>query len=229
MARIALLDLNGGTPNQAVELLLAATVGAGHEASVIDVIGGDALPLSPEAILTTGGPGSPHAPGAWQVPLRATLRRALREETPLLAICLGFQIIAGELGSRVGPLAQSRRGVYSLECTPAGHGDVLVGRAADGAVFEQRRWAVWGGDLEVLSTGPEADTTSARLGPAAWGCVFHPEATASALAGWFEGKEPAQKLRARGGQAAVDETFARVPYVDRVHRALVKGWLTWLD
>jgi GMP synthase-like glutamine amidotransferase len=229
VARIALLDLNGGKPNQAVELLLTAIAAAGHESAVVDVIAGDPLPSDPAAIVTSGGPGSPHAQGSWQAPLRTTLRRALLRETPLLTICLGFQVIAGELGSRVGTLAEPRFGVYPLDRTPAGGADTLLGGATAGAAFEQRRWGVWHGDLQVLATGPEGDTTCARLGPAAWGCIFHPEATQAALAAWVERPEPARKLRARGGQDLVDQTVDRLPQVQAVHEALLQGWLSWLD
>lgn len=228
MARIALLDLNGGKPNEAVGLLLAAIAEAGHDAGVVDVLGGEPLPQAADALLVTGGPGSPHAPGPWQAPLRATLRRALADETPLLCICLGLQIIAGELGSRVMPLAAARFGLYPVGLTSEGREDTLLGGAQAGAAFEQRRYGLWDGDLVVLARGPEHDVTAARLGPAAWGCVFHPEATHSALAAWMDRPEPARKIRAGGGDQALQDMRDQLPAVQAVHEAVVGGWLQWL-
>ncbi len=228
MARIALLDLNGGKPNEAVGLLCQAIRAAGHGVAMVDVLAGEPLPEQADALLTTGGPGSPLAPGAWQAPLRARLRQALLDETPLLTICLGFQIVAGELGSRVAQLAHPRFGIFDLALTPAGRSDPLARACAEGAAFEQRRWAVWGGDLIPLAFGPEGDITCGRLGPRAWGCVFHPEATTAALAAWLDRPEPARKLRARQGDQDHAATLARIPRVDRVHSAVIGGWLACL-
>jgi len=228
VARIALLDLNGGKPNEAVALLRAAIALAGHDAQSIDVLAGEPLPEQPGAILATGGPGSPHAPGPWQVPLRTALRRALLQETPLFTICLGFQIAASELGSRVAPLQEPRFGIHPLHPTSAAAADPLVGPLVGAAAFEQRRWGVWAGDLQALATGPEGDVTCARLGPQAWGCVFHPEATAQALADWSERPDAARKLQTRLGPEALGRFRADAHRVQAVHETLLQGWLTCL-
>jgi GMP synthase-like glutamine amidotransferase len=228
VARIALLDLNGGKPNEAVGLLLTAIAAVGHQAVVVDVLAGAALPSDPEAVVTTGGPGSPIAMGAWQVPLRAFLRRTLQEEIPLLTICLGFQIIAGELGSRVQTLERPRLGVYPLASTLLGESDERFAPAIGGSAFEQRHFGVWHGDLGILAVGPEGDVTCARLGPAAWGCVFHPEATGKAMHAWLGREEARRKITERVGESGLREMLGRVPGIQRVHDALLKDWLSCL-
>jgi len=229
VARTLLLDLNGGAPNEGVALIRTHLEQAGHELLVADVRAGQDLEVEVDGLLATGGPGSPLLEAPWQAPLRARLRRALEEGTALLAICMGFQVIAGELGARVEPLARGRYGIHPLWPTEAGQRDTWFSRALPGAAFDQRRFGIWRGDLEVLSHGDEEDVTAARLGPRAVGCVFHPEATSAAIEAWLDRPEPRRKVRAWHGEQAIDEMLGRLGQVQKVHEALLQGWLAWLD
>jgi GMP synthase-like glutamine amidotransferase len=169
MKTLVILDLNG-FPSKGVPRLVALSQARGWRPVVVDLRAGEPIPRA-DALVVSGGPGSPHAPGDWQLPLRRALRRAVLEGAPLLAICLGFQILSAEWGARVGLLEQARDGV-----SPAGFGaDPWLPH--EGEVYEHRSFGIWGlHGAPVLARGPEGDVLAARLGPAALGCAFHPEA-----------------------------------------------------
>ena len=186
MAVGTLLDLNAGRPNSGVAAIVAAIAQAGHRAAVVDVRRGDPIPGNIEALVSTGGPGSPHESGAWQAPFRRALRSAILGELPLLAICYSFQVLSSELGARVERLRTKRMGVFPLRPTSDGLLDPWLGPAASSEVFEMRGYGVWGGDMRVLARGKEGDTTAARFGDAALGCVFHPEAEPVSVAAWLD-------------------------------------------
>src|SRR5947208_16348820 len=48
--------------------------------------------------------------------------------TPVLAVCLGAQLLAKAAGARVGPLAEPEIGWFPLELTDAGARDPVLGR-----------------------------------------------------------------------------------------------------
>ena len=228
MARVTLLDLNAGRPNSGVAAIRAAIEEAGHEPALLDVRGGAALPSDPEAVVATGGPGSPHEAGTWQAPYRRLLRSAVLRDIPLLAICYSFQVLASEVGARVERLAEKRMGVFPLEPTPAGLGDRWLGPARGGEVFEMRGYGVWRGDLQVLATGAEGDVTAARFGDRAVGCVFHPEAEPVSVGAWLEVPDNQALLARIPGVPSPAEMQAAAPRLLDARQALLAGFLAGL-
>jgi len=227
MAVVTILDLNAGRPNSGVSAIRQAVAETGHEAVVVDVRGGDALPEAPEAIVATGGPGSPHEPGGWQTPFRRCLRSAVLRDTPLLAICYSFQVLSSELGARVQKLEHRRMGIFPMRRTQDGTEDSWLA-ASGGEVFEMRGWGVWRGDLKVLATGAEGDTTAARFGDHAVGCVFHPEAEPFSVSAWLDVPDNQAMLGRLDGTPSPEDMREAAPRLVDVREALLAGFLRGL-
>ncbi len=77
--------------------------GLGFTFDMVAASDGEPLPdpASLEAIVITGSPAGVYDPLPWMDPLRAFIRRAYAEKTPMLGICFGHQIMADALGGHV--------------------------------------------------------------------------------------------------------------------------------
>lgn len=108
---------------------------------------------------------------------------ALREEAPLLGICLGAQMMARQLGARVRAHPQGcvEVGYYPLRPTSAGQ---RLGHWPD-KVYQ---WHVEGIELprgaELLAEGDQFPVQAFRYGPSAFGVQFHPELTLAMMHRW---------------------------------------------
>jgi GMP synthase (glutamine-hydrolysing) len=106
-------------------------------------------------------------------------------EKPLLGICLGAQMMATALGTKVGPRDDKRYqlGFVEIEPTPAANG-FLPGPLG---VYQ---WHQEGFDLpegaEHLATSAHFPQQAIRHGRAAYGIQFHPEATPPMIEGWLD-------------------------------------------
>jgi GMP synthase (glutamine-hydrolysing) len=118
------------------------------------------------------------------------IRAAIERQKPLLGICLGAQLLAKALGSRVYPNGQKEIGWQPIKLTPQAADDPIF--AADGAhtVFH------WHGDTFDLPAGAIHLASSARCvqqafryGPRAWGLQFHIEMTAAMVDDWLDDLE----------------------------------------
>ncbi|MEU5677045.1 membrane dipeptidase [Streptomyces rochei] len=162
--------------------------------SVTETDGVDA-PDSPEgydAVILLGGGFLPdddiHHP--WLPRERRLARRAVQDETPLLGICLGGQLLAAaHAGTVKGDFGTPERGSCSVTLLPDAADDRLLrGLHASFPVIQNHRDQIT--DLPegaVHLAGSEACPVQAfRLGAQAWGLQFHPEAGADRLARWDE-------------------------------------------
>ena len=142
-----------------------------------------------DAVLVFGG--AMHADqDAWHPWLRdetVWLQQLLGRRVPVLGICLGVQLLARAAGSWVGPTDEPEIGWYDVELTDAGAVDPVLGALP--REFEAFQWhyytyGVPTGAVELARS--RACTQAFRLGDACWGVQFHPEVTATQLAGWTE-------------------------------------------
>lgn len=161
-----------------------ALAGRGVEVRVVRVDRGEPLPFDAlsgaSGLVVMGGP-----MGVYEQDRHPHLRDearaievALRDELPLLGICLGSQLLASVLGARVAPGAQKEIGWLPVELEPAAADDPLLR-----GVPERFTAFHWHGDVFDLPRGAVALARSAltprqafRHGTA-YGLLFHAEVT----------------------------------------------------
>ncbi|HWP38560.1 MAG TPA: type 1 glutamine amidotransferase [Gemmatimonadales bacterium] len=155
---------------------------AGLGVQIVRVDRGERIPESPgnaPGLVIMGGPMAvydadrhPH--------IKAELRlieAALDQETPILGICLGSQLLAAALGARVYRGARKEIGWYDVTLTAQAHDDPLWrGIPSPFPAFH------WHGDVFELPSGAVSLASSAltevqgfRFGAAAYGFLFHLE------------------------------------------------------
>jgi GMP synthase (glutamine-hydrolysing) len=114
------------------------------------------------------------------------IRRALRERTPVLGVCLGAQLLAAAAGAEVCRVSQPEIGWYEVEALPAAEQDPVF--ACLPRRFSAYCWHSYAVDMPDGAT-PLARSRvcihAFRLGSASWGVQFHPEVTRKILLGWF--------------------------------------------
>jgi GMP synthase (glutamine-hydrolysing) len=184
---------------------------------------GEGLPSSlagHDGLVVLGGEMGAHddADHPWLPGTRDLLRAAVEDGTPVLAVCLGLQLLAVACGGRVEPAASGPQiGVRPVEPEPAAAADPLLGPVPAGAPAVH-----WNNDLVVepppgaVVLSRSAGTVQAlRLGSRAWGVQFHPEVDVATLGLWADADvaarllEPARAAERLAGVAAADAALVR--------------------
>ncbi len=132
------------------------------------------------------------------------LRAAVAVGLPTLGVCLGHQLLAAALGGTVRPHPRGlEKGAQTVRLLPAATADELFGGLAVGEPLGVAQFH--GDEVSELPAGAvllaESDHTRVqafRVGAAAWGLQFHPEADADLVRGWAiaSGVDPATVLPA---------------------------------
>jgi GMP synthase (glutamine-hydrolysing) len=160
-------------------------------------------------------------PNNWLPAVRDLLARSVADAVPTLGICLGAQLLAVACGGTVEVAAAPGKelGVIDVRWKPAARHDPLVAGLPD--PFPGPSWhrdailtlppdAVWLGDSAMYPY------QAFRVGDAAWGVQFHPEAS---LEGY---RVRADRYQWAGGAAAVASYQARQDEVTAAGRALAR-------
>lgn len=150
---------------------------------------GDQLPVAhtDDMVIVLGGRMS--ANDDLQYPFLAQLKRwirtAVEKQIPYLGICLGGQLLAAALGSKVAANRWGERGNGKVQLTEEGVNDLLFRRLPQKLVAFQ-----WHDDSFDLPGGATLLASSAvcphqafRIGNA-WGLQFHPEVTPEIISEW---------------------------------------------
>jgi GMP synthase-like glutamine amidotransferase len=120
------------------------------------------------------------------------LRGLLDRRIPVLGVCLGAQLVAKALGTRVGPLARPQIGWYDVEQTPEAADDPLFADLP--RRFSSFQWHSYGFDLPANAVPLARDPVclqAYRAGERAWGIQFHAEVTKESVDDWFRSSKPA--------------------------------------
>ncbi|MBP2415513.1 type 1 glutamine amidotransferase [Microlunatus capsulatus] len=184
---------------------------------------GDGLPSSLQGydgLVVLGGEMGAHDDAAhpWLPGTRDLLRAAVEDGTPVLAVCLGLQLLAVACGGRVEPAPSGPQlGVRPVEHEPAAADDPLLGPVPAGAPAVH-----WNNDLVVepppgaVVLSRSAGTVQAlRLGARAWGVQFHPEVDVATLGLWADADvaagllEPVRAAERLADVAAADAALVR--------------------
>ncbi|MFF2008585.1 type 1 glutamine amidotransferase [Streptomyces sp. NPDC058195] len=182
--------------------------------------------LEDSALVVLGGAFLPdddvRAP--WLPAVRALLRQALAERTPVFGICLGGQMLAHVAGGEVrGHHGPPEFGSTRLDLRPEASDDPLFhGLPAHVSAIENHVDAITAlpAGAHWLVRSEHCPYQAFRIGSAAWGVQFHPENTAERIRGWNSdrlhrnGAPTPQTLHARAlrDEPAATETWRTVAH-----------------
>jgi len=147
---------------------------------------GDLQVEQAQALVFMGGPMSVNDGLPWLREEERCIVRAISSGVPVLGICLGAQLLAKCLGSRVYPMGHKEIGWYPIRLREAARSDPLFG--------ELRRTETvfhWHGETFGLPEGAEwlaesdlCPHQAFRCGSYLYGLQFHPEVTPEIISSW---------------------------------------------
>ena len=115
---------------------------------------------------------------------RDVLREALRQELPILGICLGAELLAEAAGAATGP-CRPEWGYWEVSLTRDGREDELLGALPERFdVFQAHTYTCELPAHAVALAQSPGGLQAFRVGANAWGVQFHPEPTLEMLDGW---------------------------------------------
>jgi GMP synthase (glutamine-hydrolysing) len=149
-------------------------------------------PAAYDAVLTFGG--SMHADQddrhPWLRPEKALLHDLLEDGTPLLAVCLGAQLLAEAAAAPARRAIRPEIGWSDVEVTGDGTRDPLLGPL--GPRFEAFQWHSYEFPLPPGATPlarSDVCLQAYRIGDRAWGIQFHAEVSHADARAWIDDYE----------------------------------------
>jgi GMP synthase-like glutamine amidotransferase len=132
----------------------------------------------------------------WLDPEKRFIRDALESGTPILAVCLGSQLLAEAAGAAPYRSEEPEIGWYDIEITEAGASDPVIGPLAPSVeLFEWHHYVapLPPGAVELART-PACVQAFRVEGKPAWGLQFHAEVTRENLFSWLDGWERSEAV-----------------------------------
>lgn len=160
---------------------------------------------------------------------------AIHRELPVLGVCLGAQLIAKTLGSRVYPNRVKEIGWYDLAPTPPGVADSLFAHfRTTEKVFQ------WHGDtFDIpskaihLASSPLCANQAFRYGKNVYGLQFHLEVNEAMILGWLDVPENQKEIACLKGkidpQKIRNETSTYIKRLKELSRQTVAGFARLFD
>jgi GMP synthase-like glutamine amidotransferase len=207
----------------------------GAERHRVEIDEGDPLPdwRGFDAIVAMGGPMSANdeAELPWLRDEKQLIGDAVRAGTPFWGVCLGVQLLAAALGSRVYPGPAPEVGLLPVALTREGRDDPVFASLPEELVTLQ-----WHGDTYDLPAGatrlarsPAYENQAFRF-ERAYGVQFHLEVSAEMAREWAEVPEYVASLeRTLGAEAAPAFLAAIERDAGRMRSAGRAVFERWLD
>ncbi len=158
----------------------------------VDLSKGESLPESLEdieAIVSLGGPMNVYEENKYPFlqDENEILKKAIKEEIPILGICLGAQLLAKALGAQVKKAKTKEIGWHKINLTAYGQKDSLFeGLSAELDVFQ---WHEDTFDIPEkampLATSSSCQNQAFKWGKNAYGLQFHLEVTPEMVESWI--------------------------------------------
>ena len=147
-------------------------------------------PADYDAVMTFGGAMHVDQQQAhpWIAGERALLAELLERGTPLLAVCLGAQLLSEAAGGDARRAREPEIGWLEVEVTEPGTSDPLIGPLAPR--FEAFEWHSYQCGLPAAATVLARTPVCAqafRIGEVAWGIQFHAEVSLTDVQSWIAG------------------------------------------
>ena len=142
-----------------------------------------------DAVLTFGG--AMHADQEdrhpWMRFEKDFLAAILDDGMPILAVCLGCQLLAEAAGGEVRRASQPEIGWHQVEVTEAGATDPVIGPLAPGfTAFQWHSYEAIPPDAAAILARSPVCSQAYRIGERAWGIQFHAEVTAADVGRWID-------------------------------------------
>jgi GMP synthase (glutamine-hydrolysing) len=191
-------------------------------------------------LIVLGGPMNveDHAHRAHLLTEMRAIESALRQDKPVLGICLGAQLLAHVLGAPIRRQREPEIGWYDVATTAAGRTDPVLAPLGDSAPLFQ--WHNYSFEIpseaEHLARSSSCASQAFRYGKSAYGFQFHLEANQALIERWLAtpayraelcaaaGVQDAEAIRARSlGEVAAMEQRAELvfgEFLDLVGRPL---------
>jgi GMP synthase (glutamine-hydrolysing) len=159
------------------------------------------------------------------------IERALKEERPVLGICLGSQLLASTLGSAVIKGKRKEIGWYPIRLKEAAMTDRLWEGSEPSFVAYH-----WHGDIFELAQGAVSLASSEltecqafRYGRDAYGFLFHMEVTQKIIADMV--REFSNELEEEGvpGEAIITKAQDHLPKLQQIGQVVFDRWVALLD
>jgi GMP synthase-like glutamine amidotransferase len=186
-----------------------------------------------EAVIVMGGPMGAYEDELhpWLAPEKRFLREAVERDVPVWGVCLGAQLLAASLGSRVYKGSQAEVGLLPVELTEAAADDPVFGEAPP--AFPTLQWHADTFDLPkgatLLASSPAYPHQAFRVGRS-YGLQFHVEVTPELAAQWGEVPAYADSLEAILGPGALDRLVGEVAqHADSTLPLARRLFGNWLD
>jgi len=158
------------------------------------------------------------------------LAGTVRAGRPVLAVCLGSQLLAAALGGKVSKAPRKEIGWYTVDLLAGARDDVLFAAAPESFTAFH-----WHGDAFTPPAGAALLASSAltpfqafRAGPRAWGFQFHVETDRQTLDAMLSSGE-AELIEAGVDPSAVRARASEeLPRLQRLAREMVARWASFL-
>ncbi len=159
---------------------------------IVDLSKGGSLPtdlFDIKAIISLGGPMNVYEEDKYPF-LKdedRLLKKAIRNEIPILGICLGAQLLAKACGAKVMKAKEKEIGWYGVKFTTEGSADPLfLGLPLELKVFQWHEDAFEiPKDGVLLASGMVCHNQAFRVGENAYGLQFHLEFTLDMIESWI--------------------------------------------
>lgn len=136
----------------------------------------------------------------WLSAERKLIESSVAEETPVLGICLGAQMLSTAIGGKAQKSPNNEVGARSFQVHEVAREDLVFGPLAGQTVIASQWHQDWVTDLPneaIILAGNEVCPVQAfRIGPNAYGVQFHPEASFEIFKSW--GSDVDEVLEATG-------------------------------
>ncbi|RCW44098.1 GMP synthase-like glutamine amidotransferase [Halopolyspora algeriensis] len=156
----------------------------------------------------------------WLSEVRALLSRAVGSRRPVLAVCLGAQLLAVATGGQVRPGRNgAEAGTLLVAKRDTAAEDVLLGPlplTPDVLQFHRDEVTTLPPSAQLLASSPKCENQAFRVGDCAYGLQFHIETTTETALEWAR-ETPDIAETARAGQ------FTR-EHLDAFHADLAETW-----
>jgi GMP synthase (glutamine-hydrolysing) len=165
--------------------------------------------------------------------LRTELRvieEALTRKMPILGICLGGQLLAKALGAEVRRNGRPEIGWSSIDPTPEGRRDRIIGHIGERTPMFQ-----WHGDTFAIPSGAVhlarsevCENQAFRYGDRAWGVQFHAEVDAPMIERWLNVPPMARELE-HASIAADDVRAATALHIEGLTQTATRAFTEFVS